>query len=197
MQNRLTTVTILLAIMAVPPCAHAQSKVGLIGINAAIAGTGEGKKAIADLQKKYEPRQQELERLQKEIQSIQDQLSKQTPALSDEDQRRLTRDLEDKQRLLKRSGDDAQTDFNADRDEAIRRIGQKMVRIITDYAQQNGLTLVVDGAQIPIYYAAKGVDITPEIVKLYDAANPVSDVAAASPKPAAKPAAPAPATKPK
>jgi outer membrane protein len=183
--------------MAVPPCAHAQSKVGLIGINAAIAGTGEGKKAIADLQKKYEPRQQELERLQKEIQSIQDQLSKQTPALSDEDQRRLTRDLEDKQRLLKRSGDDAQTDFNADRDEAIRRIGQKMVRIITDYAQQNGLTLVVDGAQIPIYYAAKGVDITPEIVKLYDAANPVSDVAAASPKPAAKPAAPAPATKPK
>ena len=30
-----------------------------------------------------------------------------------------------------------------------------MVRIIGDYAQQNGFVLVIDGAQIPIYYAAK------------------------------------------
>ena len=138
MKNRLTTFILFLAIMAVPLAAHAQGKIGVININAAIASTAEGKKAIADLQKKYQPRQQELERLQKEIQAIQDQLSKPTPALSDEEQRRLSRDLEDKQKLLKRSTDDAQSDFNADRDEAIRRIGQKMVRIIGDYAPQNG-----------------------------------------------------------
>ena len=89
MKNRLTTFILFLAIMAVPLAAHAQGKVGVININAAIASTAEGKKAIADLQKKYQPRQQELERLQKEIQAIQDQLSKQTPALSDEEQRRL------------------------------------------------------------------------------------------------------------
>ena len=74
---------------------------------------------------------------------------------------------------MKRSTDDAQSDYNADREETVRRIGQKMVRIINDYAQQNGFILVIDGAQIPIYYAAKDVDITAEIVKRYDAANPV------------------------
>ena len=196
MKNRLTTLIVLAAIMAVPIAAHAQGKVGLISINAAIGTTQEGKKAIADLQKKYQPRQQELERLQQEIQSIQDQLSKQSATLSDDEQRRLTRDLEDKQKVLKRSTDDAQSDFGADRDEVIRRIGQKMVSIIHDYAQQNGLSLVIDGAQVPVYYAAKDVDITSEIVKRYDAANPAAD-AGEAPKPAAHPASPAPATKPK
>jgi outer membrane protein len=195
MKNRLTTLTVFLAIMATPLAVHAQNKIGVININAAIASTAEGKKAIADLQTKYQPRQQELERLQKEIQADQDQLSKPAPALSDEEQRRLSRDLEDKQKLLKRSTDDAQSDFNADRDEAIRRIGQKMVRIIGDYAPQNGFILVIDSAQIPIYYAVKDIDLTAEIVKRYDAANPVAD-AGAAPKPVAHPASP-PATKPK
>jgi len=196
MKNRLTTLTAFLAIMAVPLASHAQGKIGVININLAIASTAEGKKVIADLQKKYQPRQQELERLQKEIQADQDQLSKQTPALSDEEQRRVGRDLEDKQKLLKRSTDDAQSDFSADRDEAIRRIGQKMVRVIGDYAQQNGFTLVIDGAQIPIYYAAKGLDLTEEIVKRYDAANPVAETGTSA-KPAARPASPSSATKPK
>src|SRR5579872_6632095 len=95
MKTRLTIFTAFLAALIVPLGAHAQGKVGVININAAIANTAEGKKAIADLQQKYQPRQQELERLQGEIQSIQGQLSK-TPAPSDDDQRRLSRDLEDK-----------------------------------------------------------------------------------------------------
>lgn len=196
MKNRLTTFAVLMAIIAAPIAAHAQSKIGVININGAIGNTQEGKKAIADLQKKYQPRQQELERLQQEIQSIQDQLNKQSATLSDDEQRRLNRDLEDKQKLLKRSTEDAQNDFSADRDEVIRRIGQKMVNIIHDYAQQNGLNLVIDGAQVPIYFAAKDVDITAEIVKRYDAANPVAD-SGETPKPAAHPATPPPPTKPK
>ena len=195
MKNRLIHLILPVAMLAVPLAAHAQGKIGIININGAIGTTQEGKKAIADMQKKYQPRQQELQRLQQEINSIQDQLGKQTATLSDEEQRRLSRDLEDKQKLLKRSSDDAQSDYNADRDEVIRRIGQKMVHVIDEYAQQNNFTLIIDGAQIPVYYAAKDIDVTAEIVKRYDAANPAAD-AGPAPKPAtAHPATP-PATKP-
>lgn len=173
----------------------AQSKVGVINIQAAIANTGEGKKVIADLQKKYLPRQQELQRLQQEIQAIQDQLTKQSATLSEEEQTRLNRDAEDKQKLLKRSAEDAQNDFNHDRDEAINHIGQKMLRVIADYSQQNGFALVLDSAQIPIYYASTDLDLTQEIVKRYDVANPVADAGAPA-KPAGHPAAAAPTSKP-
>lgn len=212
MKHRLTVLTTLLALLAVPLSsraqspAAAQSKIGVINIQEAIGSTAEGKKAFADLSKKYQPRQQELQRLQQEIQAINDQLTKQAATLSDDEQRRLSRDLEDKQKLLKRSTEDAQTDFSTDRDEAIRRIGQKMVRVISEYAQQNGYSLVVDDAQIPVYYASKDLDLTEEIVKRYDAANPVADAGAGGPATPAtppassvKPAAPAPksADKPK
>lgn len=187
MKNRLTTLIVFLALMVLPVAAYAQGKVGVININAAIANTGEGKKVMADLQKKYEPKRQELERLQKEIQNIQGQLSSPTPALSEDAQAKLTRDLEEKQKNLKRWTDDAQSDFTADRDEAVRRLGLKMVRIIGDYAKQNGFTLVVDGAQIPIYYFAKDLDLTAEMIKRYHAANPVSDAGASAKPPATKP----------
>jgi outer membrane protein len=185
MKTRLSSFILFLAIMAVPMAAHAQDKVGVINLNAAIGGTAEGKKAIADLTAKFAPRKQELERLQQEIQSIQDQLSKQSATLSDDETHRLQRDLEDKQRTLKRNADDAQSDYNADTEDTVRRIGQKMVKIISDYATQNGFALVIDDAQVPIYYASKDIEISAEIVKRYDAANPLPSAGAP-----AKPATP-------
>jgi outer membrane protein len=202
MKNRLTAYTTLLVLLLAPLASRAQSpvaasgKIGVINIQEAIGSTAEGKKAFADLQKKYAPRQQELQRLQQEIQAIQDQLAKGQNTLSDEEQRRLGREMEDKQKILKRSSEDAQADFGVDRDEAIRRVGQKMVKVISDYAQQSGFSLVLDDAQIPIYYAAKELDITGEIVKRFDAANPVAE-AVAPVAPAAKPpVAKPPAAKP-
>jgi outer membrane protein len=183
MKMRLANIVLLMTIMAVPVAAHAQGKIGVINLNSAIGSTVEGKKAITDLEAKFAPRKQELQRLQQEIQAIQDQMSKQSATLSDDEQRRLSRDLEDKQRILKRSADDAQSDYNADTEEAVSRIGKKMVRVIGDYAQQNGFVLVIDGAQIPIYYAAKDIEISADIVKRYDAANPLP-AAAAAPTPA-------------
>ena len=180
MKTRLTNLFLFLAIMAVPLAAQAQGKIGVINLNVSIGSTAEGRKAIADLEAKFVPRKQELQRLQQEIQSIQDQLGKQSATLSDEEQRRLSRDLEDKQRILKRSADDAQSDYNADSEETIRRIGQKMVKIIADYAQQNGFVLVIDDAQVPIYYASKEIEISGEIVKRYDAANPLPGAGAST-----------------
>jgi outer membrane protein len=202
MKNRLTILTVLLGMLAAPFVIRAQGatpaegKIGVINIQAAIANTAEGKKVIADLQRKYQPRQQELQRLQQEIQAIQDQLTKQSATLSDEEQGRLSRDSEDKQKLLKRSAEDAQNDFNHDRDEAIQKIGQKMVRVISEYAPQNGFALILDDAQIPVYYASKDIEITEEIVKRYDAANPVADAGAAA-KPATHSTTPTSTPKPK
>jgi len=203
MKTRVSTVTLLLCLGTAPSLLLGQSsgttgKVGLVGIQEAILSTGEGKKSMADLQKKYQPRQQEVQKLQADIQAISDQLSKQAATLSDDEQRRLNRELEEKQKLLKRSTEDAQADFASDRDEMFSRIGQKMVKIIDDYARQNGFSLIIGSDQVPIYYAAKEVDLTEQIVKLYDAANPSEAVTSGVPATpsAAHPAAPSTA-KPK
>jgi Skp family chaperone for outer membrane proteins len=118
-------------------------------------------------------------------------LQKQAATLSDDEQRRLSRDLEGKQKVLKRTTEDAQADFDTDRGEMFRRIGQKMVKVINDYAQQNGFSLIIGSDQVPIYYAAKEVELTAEIVRLYDAANPSDAMTSGGPAtPAAHSVAP-------
>lgn len=194
MKYRILSIMLALSAVAAPvlawgqaaPTASAPLKVGVINMQQAIASTQEGKKAVADLQKKYDPRQKDLQRQQEEIQSLQDQLQRQSTLLSDDEANRLTRELQDKQKIFKRAQEDAQSDFQEDNKEAIQRIGRKMEQVIHDYSQQNGFGLIVDAAQVPIYFVAPQFDITAEIIKRYDAAYPV---AASADSPATGPAA--------
>ncbi len=162
-------------------------RIAVINIQQAIAQTGEGKQALDALTKKYEPKRQALQRQQDEINALQDQIQKQGPTLSDDERARMSRDLDQKQRLFKRESDDDQADWQADNQDAVQRIGQKMVKVINDYASKNSFALVLDDSQLPVYYVAKGIDITDPIVRLYDQANP----AAAAPAPASSAAKPA------
>ncbi len=201
MRNRVITITGVLGLLLAPALACAQApagspgKVGVISLQEAIGSTAEGKKAFEDLQKKYEPRRQDLQRQQQEISALQDQIQRQGATLSDEERVRLGRELEDKQKIFKRATEDANADFQADNQDTYRRLAQKMVRILNDYAQQNGFVLVVDQAQIPVYYVAPQIDLTDEMIKRYDAANPVETASAPPPAPATS--APAPADQPK
>lgn len=202
MKTLVSTITLLFFLGAVPASLPAQSsgatKIGLVNIQEAILSTAEGKKSMADLQRKYQPRQQEVQKEQQDIQAISDQLQKQAATLSDDEQRRLNRDLEEKQKILKRTTEDAQADFSADRDEMFRRIGQKMVKVIQDYAPKNGFSLIIGSDQVPVYYAATEVELTDQIVKLYDAANPVDAPTSGAPAPrSSTPSASKPAAKPK
>jgi outer membrane protein len=171
-------------------------KIGIINnIQEAIFTTEEGKKALADLQKKFQPRQDELQRQQQDIQNLNDQLQKQGATLSDEEQLRLRRELEDKQKVFKRATEDFNAEVQGDREDALRRIGRKMMVVLNEYARQNGFTLVVDAAQIPVYYASPEIDLTAEIIRRFNAANPV-DTGATAGTPATTPAATKPAAAP-
>ena len=77
-----------------------------------------------------------------------------------------------------------------------------MVDVLDRFARENGFSVVLDtsGQNSPILYASNQVDVTQDIIRLYDQQYPVKTGGTAPPaaaKPAAtKPATPPPATKP-
>jgi len=201
MRNRVHLMSLLLCLLGAPALALGQAavpgKIGIINnIQEAIFATEEGKKALAELQKKFQPRQDDLQRQQQEIQALNEQLQKQAATLSDEERMRLSRDLEDKQKVFKRATEDFNAEVQGDREDALRRIGRKMMVVLNEYARQNGFILVVDAAQINVYYASPEIDLTAEIIRRFNAANPADTGATTgtpTPTPAAtKPAAPPP-----
>jgi outer membrane protein len=83
----------------------------------------------------------------------------------------------------------------------MQELGNKVMAVVEKYATGNGYALVLDvsNPQTPVLWASQTIDITGDIVKLYDQANPGTGAPAAAAKPAgtAPAAAPAPAAKKK
>src|SRR5215470_10972030 len=175
------------AVRAQSAPAAASGKVGVVDVRSAIIATAEGQQASAELQSKFAPRQTELENLNKQINDIRQRLQSGQVTLSQEEQARLTRQGEALARQLERKQNEYQQDVNDEQGEVIDRIGRKMVDVLNRYARENGYSAVFDSSaqNSPLIYKSDIIDITNDIVRLYDQAYPVKAGAAA---PAAKPA---------
>lgn len=182
--------------------AAAAAKVGIINLRGAIGNTAEGKQASAELQSQFAPRSAEIDNLTKQISDLQQRLQSGQGKLSDDETQRLTAEGQRLTQRLDRRRNDFQEDAGAAQQEVLERIGRKMVDVLDRFARENGFSIVLDtsGQNSPILYASNQIDVTQEIIKLYDQAYPVK--AGSTPaKPAAttpaKPAAPTPTpTKP-
>jgi outer membrane protein len=173
----------------------APSRVGVLNIQVAITSTAEGKQASAELQSQFSPRQAEVENLSKQIDDLRNRLRAGASTLSDDEKARLAREGDQLTRMLQRKQQDFQDDSNEAQREVIDRIGRKMLEVIDRYAKENGYAVIIDTSaqNTPVLYAANQIDITQEVIRLYDAANPVKS-SVTQPRPAAtRPATPRPA----
>ena len=173
------------------------SKIGVINVRQAIVTTAEGKLASAELQSQFAARQNELESRNKQITDLRNRLNAGANTLSDDEKVRLTQQGQRLTQQLDRKNNELQEDVNAAQAEVVDRIGRKMMDVLDRYARENGLSTVFDSSaqNSPILYASTNIDITQDIIKLYDQAYPLKSTTAPATKPAAKPVA-KPATPP-
>jgi outer membrane protein len=173
------------------------TKIGVINVRQAIASTGEGKQAGAELQSQFAPRQNELEGLNKQINDLRQRMDAGSK-LSPEEQTRLQREGEAKARQLERKQNEYQEDVNAAQAEVFDRVGRKMIDVLDRYARENGYVAILDTSaqNTPILFASTNIDVTQDIVKLYDNAYPVKGGAPAATTTPTRPAAPRTTPKP-
>jgi len=191
-------VPILAALLMTPAvwaqaAAPAASKIGVINVQAAIASTAEGKQAAAELQSQFAPRTTELQNMQKQIEDLRNRLQTGQSTLSDEEKARLSREGDQLTRGFQRKQQEFQDDTNDAQQDVVNRIGRKLVDVLNKYSKDNGYSVVLDDSsqQTPVLFAANQIDITQDIIRLYDQSYPVKAAAATAPKPAAPRSAPA------
>jgi len=188
------------------------SKLGTINVEQAIFASNEGQRDFEALSKKLEPKQNELKSQNDEVESLKKQLSDQGPKLNDDARGTLVKQIEQKQKTLERSVQDARDDAQNQQNEIAQRILQKMAPLIGKYAADNGFGVIVDTSSQwpngPVFWQNGTVDITKPVVDAYNAQSGVAAPAArpagatssrpsgAASKPATKPAS-TPTTPPK
>jgi outer membrane protein len=150
--------------------ASAQTKVAVINLQRAVLESAEIKKASTELETKYRPRQQEMEKLQKDLQSIQQNLQTNAGKLTAQAEADLTAQGQRKQRELQRIGEDLQQDVDRERNDILGRSSQKMQEIVKKLAEEKGFDMVVDVSNT--IYFKPALEITTEAVAAYDKAHP-------------------------
>ncbi|HZW93596.1 MAG TPA: OmpH family outer membrane protein [Candidatus Eremiobacteraceae bacterium] len=184
------------------------TKIGTINIEQAVFASNEGQRDFDVLKKKLDPKQNELKSQNDELESLQKQLQTQGDKLNEDARTSLVKQIETKKKSFDRAVQDAQEDAQNQQKEIFQRILQKMAPVIVKHAQEGGYAMIVDTSnpwpQSPILWYGEGGDITKAVVELYNTQSgvPAPASSGAAPKPAApkpttpKPAAPKPTTPP-
>jgi outer membrane protein len=170
--------------------AHAQAatgKVGVINIQSAIVTTKDGQKAAQELDAKAAPKRKTLESKQTEINTLKDQLQKGANALSETAKAEIVRNIDTKTKSFNRDMEDAQAEVEADQQKVLQDLGGRMMAVIDKYAKDNGFVLILDvsSPQTPVLFASNAIDITKDIIDLYDKAAASAAPATTTTKPAA------------
>lgn len=196
-----------LAAVGLVPMAQGQSpaaassepptKVAVIAFQAAVAKTNEGQKSFADLEKKFAPRQEQINTLKTQVDALTKQLQADGAKLTDTERAARAKTIDDKTKELDRTAENARTDFQQEVSQAYGGLAQKVYDVMKSYAEEKGYTLVLDysGQQTPVLFAGQTSDITDAVIQAYNTKSGVP-----APAPAAQgqavPDAPAPAAKP-
>ncbi len=149
--------------------ASAQVKIAVINTQKALLDTEEIKKAQADLENKFKPRQDQMVKIQKELEDIQNQLN--SGKLNELGTQELNTEGQRKQRELQRMQQDLQEDVERERTDILQRAGTRMQDVVKKLSDEKGLDIVVDSSNTVFFKTS--FEITAEATAAYNKAYPV------------------------
>ncbi len=169
------------------------AKVGVILFEQAVAQTNEGQRDYAALTQKYAPKQAQVKTMSDELDSLKKQLQDAGSSLTDQERNSRIRTIDEKTKLLQRTVEDDQNDFNGALNDMLQQLAQKVYVSLDAYCKQNGYTLIIDATtqqnQSPIViWLNQSTDITKAVIAAYNAKSGV--LPPASPAPAASTSSP-------
>jgi len=153
------------------------SKMALIYSDAFLdpkAGINRFTALMGTLNREFQPRQTELQSLQTKIQTLTKEIND-TASVADPKTIQTKRDqLEQAQTDYKRKGEDAQAAYERRRQEIFMPLQQDIGKALEAYAKARGITVIVDGSQVPVVYAAESLDITKAFIAEFNSKNPAT-----------------------
>jgi len=133
--------------------------------------------ALKKLNAEFQPRQNELQTLQQQIDKATADLQKvqsvQDPKLTAQQADKIDTMKKD----LQRKGEDAQAAFNKRQEEILSPILEDIAKALDVYAKAHGITMILDVTKLPgIVSASDSLDITKAFIVEFNSKNPATAV---------------------
>ena len=155
-------IALFLGLLFVANVSYADLKVGFVNIPAVLEKAPQAEKAKKRLEQKFSPRDKQLVAQQKEIQGMEEKLTRNSSVMSDSEKANLEKDIMNKKRDAKRSQQEFSEDFNASRNEELGKLQRRIVEAVRAIASDEKYDLLLtDG----VIYAKPEFDITDQVQK--------------------------------
>ena len=129
---------------------------------------------LTTLNREFQPRQAELQGMQTRMQTLNKEIED-TQAVAAPDAIRQKRDqLAQLNTDFKRKGEDAEAAYTKRRQEIFGPLQQDIGKALEVFAKARGITVIVDGSQVPVVYAAEAIDITRAFIAEFNSKNPAT-----------------------
>lgn len=168
------------------------NKIAVIQFQVAVTQTNEFQRDYADLQKKFDPKRQELQTINTQIENMTKELQSQASKLTPAEQQSRAQAIQDKKRQAQRMQEDDQSDYQSDMQDMLNDMAQKVGSELQTYAREHGYTVVLDATQSQnqapeVLYWSPATDITKAVVDAYNTKSGIPAPPPQAPTPTATP----------
>jgi len=175
------------------------AKIAVIAFEQVAGGTNEGQKLVADLRKKYESKQTDLQTRATEVESLKKQLQALPATTPDEERAKRIKDIDIKDKRLQQDAQDLQQEEQGDFQDGFGKLMQKVGPVAVKYAQDHGFTALLNTSEsqqgLPtVLWWNQSTDISQAVVNAYNVASGVAAPPPSAPTPTVHHTAPSSST---
>lgn len=127
-----------------------------------------------NLNREFQPRQTEINQLQQKITQLTEDIDKTRPVADPKTIQQKMDQLEQLKKDYQRKGEDAQAAYTKSRQEMFQPLQDDIGKALEAYAKAHGITVIIDGSQVPLVYADDKLDITRVFINEFNSKNPVT-----------------------
>ncbi len=149
-----------------------QIKIGLVDANRAVLGTDEGKAAMKKINDWAKAQDEKIRALQQKLQTKKAQFAKQQNILSDSKKEELLKEIDNLSTKVKRAAEDAKRNYQMKLSDFGNKMDKKITPLFKQFAKEHGYTVILYLDPRTVAYYDPSVDITDEIIKLYNKTYP-------------------------
>lgn len=154
------------------------------------AGIGRVVNAMKAVDAQFQPIRTEVQGMQTRYQALVDDIQKTGPVADPKATAAKADQADQMKRDIERKTQDAQVSIKKRMDEVLGPLQEDVYNSLQTFAQQRGISIIIDASRVPLIYAADSVDITKDFITEYNRAKPATASAApagGATRPAARP----------
>lgn len=141
----------------------AEPKIGYVQVDKILQEAPQTAETGKKLEREFNPRSQELERLQKQIRDLEATLDKDKAVIPDVERRSKERDASNLKLEFQRKQRELREDINLRKNEELALLQDRINKAVQTVAETENYDLVVYGG---VAFASKKIDITDKVLKL-------------------------------